>query len=478
MLVLYFSCFKVRPNSRLCFDFSLPVDTSQLGNEEEKGTDASAAVLRPSSGIFQLVHEDGESAKEDSGEEGDDDEAEDEDEEEEDDDDDEDVVDQALDFSWTKVVPKQVAISDLVEEEAVEKTFTAPTVVSLEVLQDGGDDQDQFTFGAPHNESTISERESEGGEVEPEVSETDGELEVVDKQEVVGKQVDVKVVDKKPEEGLAESTEDDDASEKEAAEEVPTRRRTSSRKASTSPLGRSTSKLRSTSSPLTPKRSASETASHTPPPSSSRQSSKAASSSTAVTPSRRSTRRTSGASPSTPPVNTKKNSTASPSARTESSKRDGLSSPSPSSPGATSTRSTKRKSLSSPRNSSPTPVPKSSTKRSTSSPLVAATQSSTRRSARGKASGTEPQEQILDVGVKGGEKQKTLERAETLPMEVEAAEVAAVAENIEEREGSAASTVIMESNSSKASVASTEVMEVVEEEASAVSMESSVNRCC
>ena len=473
MLVLYFSCFKVRPNSRLCFDFSLPVDTSQLQREEEKGTDASAAVLRPSSGIFQLVHEDGESAKEDSGEEGDDVEAEDEDEEEEDDDDDEDVVDQALDFSWTKVVPKQVAISDLVEEEAVEKkTFTAPTVVSLEVLQDGGDDQDQFTFGAPHNESTISERESEGGEVEPEVSETDGEL------EVVGKQVDVKVVDKKPEEGLAESTEeDDDASEKEAAEEVPTRRRTSSRKASTSPLGRSTSKLRSTSSPLTPKRSASETALHTPPPSSSRQSSKAASSSTAVTPSRRSTRRTSGASPSTPPVNTKKNSTASPSARTESSKRDGLSSPSPSSPGATSTRSTKRKSLSSPRNSSPTPVPKSSTKRSTSSPLAAATQSSTRRSARGKASGTEPQEQILDVGVKGGEKPKTLERAETLPMEVEAAEVAAVKENIEEREGSAASTVIMESNSSKASVASTEVMEVVEEEASAVSMESSVNRC-
>ena len=473
MLVLYFSCFKVRPNSRLCFDFSLPVDTSQLEREEEKGTDVSAAVLRPSSGIFQLVHEDGESAKEDSGEEGDDDEAEDEDEEEEDDDDDEDVVDQALDFSWTKVVPKQVAISDLVEEEAVEKkTFTAPTVVSLEVLQDGGDDQDQFTFGAPHNESTISERESEGGEVEPEVSETDGEL------EVVGKQVDVKVVDKKPEEGLAESTEeDDDASEKEAAEEVPTRRRISSRKASTSPLGRSTSKLRSTSSPLTPKRSASETASHTPPPSSSRQSSKAASSSTAVTPSRRSTRRTSGASPSTPPVNTKKNSTASPSAPTESFKKDSLSSPSPSSPGATSTRSTKRKSLSSPRNSSPTPVPKSSTKRSTSSPLMAATQSSTRRSARGKASGTEPQEQILDVGVKGGAKPKTLERAETLPMEVEAAEVAAVTENIEEREGSAASTVIMESNSSKASVASTEVMEVVEEEASAVSMESSVNRC-
>ena len=473
MLVLYFSCFKVRPNSRLCFDFSLPVDTSQLEREEEKGTDASAAVLRPSSGIFQLVHEDGESAKEDSGEEGDDDEAEDEDEEEEDDDDDEDVVDQALDFSWTKVVPKQVAISDLVEEEAVEKkTFTAPTVVSLEVLQDGGDDQDQFTFGAPHNESTISERESEGGEVEPEVSETDGEL------EVVGKQVDVKVVDKKPEEGLAESTEeDDDASEKEAAEEVPTRRRTSSRKASTSPLGRSTSKLRSTSSPLTPKRSASETASHTPPPSSSRQSSKAASSSTAVTPSRRSTRRTSGASPSTPPVNTKKNSTASPSAPTESSKRDSLSSPSPSSPGATSTRSTKRKSLSSPRNSSPTPVPKSSTKRSTSSPLMTATQSSTRRSARGKASGTEPQEQILDVGVIGGENPKTLERTETLPMEVEAAEVAAVTENIEEREGSAASTVIMESNSSKASVASNEVMEVVEEEASAVSMESSVNRC-
>ena len=62
-------------------------------------------------------------------------------------------------------------------------------------------------------------------------------------------------------------------------------------------------------------------------------------------------------------------------------------------------------------------------------------------------------------------------------MEVEVAEVAAVTENIEEREGSAASTVIMESNSSKASVASTEVMEVVVEEASAVSMESSVNRC-
>merc|ERR1719507_2548877 len=240
---------QVRPDSRLCFDFSLPVDTSQLEkvvlsgrkeeeNEKNEKMDAAAAsILRPSSGIFQLVHEE-ESAKDDSGDEGDDDDAEDEEDEDgdEEEDEEEDEVDQALDFSWTKVAPRQVEASNLVEEDELGKhSFTTPTVVSVEVLQEKDDDQGQFTFGAPHNESTISE-----GEIEPEIINADAAVEVVDE---------------KAEGGLAESTEDedDDASEKEAAAELPKRTRTSSRRASTSPLGRSTSKLRSTSSPLTPK---------------------------------------------------------------------------------------------------------------------------------------------------------------------------------------------------------------------------------
>merc|ERR1719507_1831597 len=125
---------QVRPDSRLCFDFSLPVDTSQLEevvssgrnkeeNEKNEKMDAAAAsILRPSSGIFQLVHEE-ESAKDDSGDEGDDDEAEDEEDEDgdEEDDEEEDEVDQALDFSWTKVAPKQVETSNLVEEDDLEK---------------------------------------------------------------------------------------------------------------------------------------------------------------------------------------------------------------------------------------------------------------------------------------------------------------------------------------------------------------------
>merc|ERR1719187_450357 len=120
---------------------------------------ASAVVLRPSAGIFQLVHEE-ESAKDDSEDEGEDDE-----------------VDQALDFSWTKVAPKQVEMPDLVEEEdELEKNaFTAPTVISVEVLQEkDDDDRGQFIFGAPHKESTISERESEG-ETEPGVGVADTE---------------------------------------------------------------------------------------------------------------------------------------------------------------------------------------------------------------------------------------------------------------------------------------------------------------
>merc|ERR1719500_69364 len=250
----------------------------------EKMDAAAASILQPSSGIFQLVHEE-ESAKDDSGDEGDDDDAEDEEDEDgdEEEEEEEDEVDQALDFSWTKVAPRQVELSNLVEEDELGKhSFTTPTVVSMEVLQEKDDDQGQFIFGAPHNESTISE-----GEMEPEVSKVDAAVEVVVE---------------KAEGGLAESTEDEDdnASEKEAAAELPKRTRTSSRRASTSPLGRSTSKLRSTSSPLTPKRSLSETApAQTPPPSSSRRSARTAS--TTVTPSRRSTRKTSGASPATTP---------------------------------------------------------------------------------------------------------------------------------------------------------------------------------
>ena len=438
--------FKVRPDSSLCFDFSLPVDTYQLEDvvlsednqevEENQKIDPVASVLRPSAGIFQLVHE-VESDKEDSGDEGDDDEAEDE-EDVDDVEEEKDEVDQALDFSWTKVAPKQVEMPDLVQEEELEKhSFTAPTVVSVEVLQEKDDGQGQFIFGAPHNESTISEKESEG-EAEQGISGADAAMKVVDEK--------------------AESTEDegDDASEKEAGAEVLKRTRMSSRRTSTSPLGRSTSKLRSNSSPLTPKRSLSETApAQTPPPSSSRRSARAASASTTVTPSRRSTRKTSGASPATTP--------------TRVAKEESQNAAAPASPSNTTERS-KRKSLSSPRVSSPTTPSKSSKARSMSSPLAA---SSSRKSARGKVA--EPVEQVVDVGVKNDEKQEVpLERAATLPMEVEAAE--AVAADLEEREGSAASTVIMES-SSRASAASTEVMEEdLVREASAIPMETSITR--
>merc|ERR1719397_1205314 len=111
-----------------------------------------------------------------------------------------------------------------------------------------------------------------------------------------------------------------------------------------------------------------------------------------------------------------------------------------------------------------------------SSPLAATQQSSTRKSARGKV--TELADQVVDVVDKSVEKQEevSLERAATLPMEVEAeSEVAAVAADLEEREGSAASTVIMESSSSRASAASAEVMEIARE-TSAIPMETSITR--
>ena len=93
---------------------------------------------------------------------------------------------------------------------------------------------------------------------------------------------------------------------------------------------------------------------------------------------------------------------------------------------------------------------------------------------------TELADQVVDVAAKSVEKQEevSLERAATLPMEVEAeaeAEVAAVAADLEEREGSAASTVIMESSTSRASAASREVMEIARE-TSAIPMETSITR--
>ena len=94
---------------------------------------------------------------------------------------------------------------------------------------------------------------------------------------------------------------------------------------------------------------------------------------------------------------------------------------------------------------------------------------------------TELADQVVDVVAKSVEKQEkvSLERAATLPMEVEAeaeSEVEAAAADLEEREGSAASTVIMES-SSRASAASTEVMEEeIMGETSAIPMETSITR--
>merc|ERR1719445_245335 len=109
---------QVRPDSKLCFDFSLPVDKSQLEELESEKDDeevaknsateenekdaeegdggaekkvetkfAASQILRPSSGIFQLVHDQGETTKESSGDEADDDDEEGDDEEEEDEDD-------------------------------------------------------------------------------------------------------------------------------------------------------------------------------------------------------------------------------------------------------------------------------------------------------------------------------------------------------------------------------------------------------
>merc|ERR1719397_1643010 len=100
--------------------------------------------------------------------------------------------------SSTKVASKQEKLTDLVEEEEeMEKnSFTAPTVVSLEVVQERDEDQGQFIFGAPHNESTISEKESEGEMVPDVISGADAELEIVDK--------------KAEERGFAESKEDED----------------------------------------------------------------------------------------------------------------------------------------------------------------------------------------------------------------------------------------------------------------------------
>ena len=95
----------MRPDSKLCFDFSLPVDKSQLEelesekddeeevaknsateeNEKDAGEGdggaekkveagfADSQILRSSSGIFQLVHDQEETTEDSSGDEADDD---------------------------------------------------------------------------------------------------------------------------------------------------------------------------------------------------------------------------------------------------------------------------------------------------------------------------------------------------------------------------------------------------------------------
>ena len=447
----------MRPDSKLCFDFSLPVDKSQLEElESEKDDEEEVAknsateenekdaeegdggaekkveagfsdsqILRPSSGIFQLVHDQEETTKDSSGDEADDDEEEGDDEEEE------DEVDQALDFSWTKVAPKKVELSELVGEE--KNVFTSPTVISKEVLEVQDEGQDQFQFGVPHNESTLSEKENE--EIEKETLSA----------------------------AAAESTEEED--------EEPPKKKALNRRASTSPLGRSTSKPRSPSS--TNKRGGA--AAGTPPSSMKRRSARASSPiSEQETPSRRSTRKRSGGSPATPSVQVKSRTSSLSSPATATSERSPV----------TETRSSKRKNLSSASDSSPTLARNSKKKRSQSSPNTSSTHHiSTRKSARGQV----PVEHVVDDKQVEDDQQASLVRAETLAMDVEASELELAADvdkgedgNIVRREGSAASTIIMESSLGKVSAASTEVMEDLEEEkegdVASEAMETSVSR--
>ena len=432
----------MRPDSKLCFDFSLPVDKSQLEELESEKDDeevaknsateenekdaeegdggaekkveagfADSQILRPSSGIFQLVHDQEETTEDSSGDEADDDEEEGDDEEEE------DEVDQALDFSWTKVAPKKVELSDLVGEE--KNVFTSPTVISKEVLEVQDEGQDQFQFGVPHNESTLSEKENE--EIEKETLSA----------------------------AAAESTEEED-------EELP-KKQALNRRASTSPLGHSTSKPRSPSS--TDKRGGA--AAGTPPSSVKRRSARASSPiSEQQTPSRRSTRKRSGGSPATPSVQAKSRTSSLSSPATATSAAPVERSP------VTETRSSKRKNLSSASDSSPT-LARNSKKRSRSSPNTSSTHHiSTRKSARGQV----PVEHVVDAKQVEKDQQASLVRAETLPMDVGASELEIAADddtredgNIVRREGSAASTIIMESSLGKVSAASTEVMEDLEE---------------
>ena len=451
----------MRPDSKLCFDFSLPVDKSQLEELESEKDDeeevaknsateenekdaeegdggaekkvevgfADSQILRPSSGIFQLVHDQEKATKYSSGDEADDDEEEGDDEEEE------DEVDQALDFSWTKVAPKKVELSDLVGEE--KNVFTSPTVISKEVLEVQDEGQDQFQFGVPHNESTLSEKDNE--EIEKETLSA----------------------------AAAESSEEED--------EEPPKKKALNRRASTSPLGRSTSKPRSPSS--TDKRGGA--AAGTPPSSMKRRSARASSPiSEQQTPSRRSTRKRSGGSSVTPSVQVKSRSSSLSSPATATSERSPV----------TETRSSKRKNLSSASDSSPTLARNSKKKRSQSSPNTSSTHHiPTRRSARGQLPGNEPVEHVVDAKQVEDDQQASLVRTETLAMDVEASELEIAADigkgeddNIARREGSAASTIIMESSLGKVSAASTEVMEDLEEEkegdVASEAMETSVSR--
>jgi len=98
-----------------------------------------------------------------------------------------------------------------------------------------------------------------------------------------------------------------------------------------------------------------------------------------------------------------------------------------------------------------------------------------------------PVEHVVDAKQVEGDQQASLVRTETLPMDVEASELEIAADvdkgedgNIVRREGSAASTIIMESSLGKVSAASTEVMEDLEEEkegdVASEAMETSVSR--
>ena len=101
--------------------------------------------------------------------------------------------------------------------------------------------------------------------------------------------------------------------------------------------------------------------------------------------------------------------------------------------------------------------------------------------------GNEPVEHVVDAKQVEDDQQASLARAETLAMDVEASELEIAADvdkkeddNISRREGSAASTIIMESSLGKVSAASTEVMEDLEEEkegdVASEAMETSVSR--